>query len=268
MIDADKVADIIRHVAETEVLPRFNNLQQSEIREKKPGDFVTIADEAAERVLSALLSDILPDSLVVGEEAVSKDSSVLLKLKDSKPVWVIDPIDGTYNFSHGSTKFGILVSLVQNGVTQFGWAFDAPGNRMVIAEQGAGAFLNGKRLSIACRTDELRDIILQGGGAGPRIFDPLRPLFKNIINLRCSLHDCMNFLTGEVDAVVHLNKVTPWDHSAPCLLMQEAGGYVALDREGIPYDPTRYGPAFLLAAANKEVWNKLHQVLYYPSQTS
>src|SRR5690242_20626479 len=111
MIDLEKVSAIIRHVSETEVMPRFNNLQKSEIREKHPGDFVTVADEASEREFTKLLSGLLPGSLVVGEEAVSKDLSVLEKLKDDKPVWVIDPIDGTYNFSHGRSKFGILIAL-------------------------------------------------------------------------------------------------------------------------------------------------------------
>ena len=117
-IDTAKIEQIIRHVSATEVMPRFNNLLESEIRQKNPGDFVTVADEASERVFSKLLAEALPGSLVVGEEAVAKDLSVLDKLKGDQPVWVIDPIDGTYNYSHGSKKFGILISLMQSGVTQ------------------------------------------------------------------------------------------------------------------------------------------------------
>lgn len=262
MIDVAKVESIIRHVAATEVMPRFNNLQQSEIREKNPGDFVTVADEASERVFTKLLSELLPGSLVVGEEAVSKDLSVLEKLKGDRPVWVIDPIDGTYNFSHGRSKFGILIALVQNGVTQYGWAFDAPGNRMAAAQKGAGAFLDGKRLKIECKATDMKQLTGQGGGAQAWHFEPVTPLFKEIINFRCSLHDFMNLLTGVSDFVVHVNKVTPWDHAAACLLAQEAGAYIAMDKDGVAYEPTRYGPAFLLAAPSKEWWQKLHPVLY------
>lgn len=261
-IDVKKVEEIIRHVAATEVMPRFNNLKQSDIREKNPGDFVTVADEASEKMFSALLPDILPGSLVVGEEAVAKDISVLEKLKSDKPVWVIDPIDGTYNYSHGRSKFGILIALVQNGVTQYGWAFDAPGNRMAVAQKGSGSFLDGKRLKIECKAAEMKQMTGQGGGAQAWHFAPVTPMFKEIINLRCSLHDYMNFLTGDADFVVHVNKVTPWDHAAAVLLTEEAGGYVALDAGGIPYDPARYGPAFMLAAPDKEWWQKLHSVLY------
>src|SRR3954469_4077443 len=133
-IDSAKIEEIIRYVAATEVMPRFNKLLKSEIREKNPGDFVTVEEEESERHFSKLLEAALPGSLVVGEEAVSKDVSVIGKFKGSRPVWIIDPVDGTYNFSHGSVKFGILISLVQNGETQFGWAFDAPGNRMAVAQ--------------------------------------------------------------------------------------------------------------------------------------
>jgi fructose-1,6-bisphosphatase/inositol monophosphatase family enzyme len=261
-IDVKKIESIIRHVAATEVMPRFNNLQQSEIREKNPGDFVTIADEASERVFTKMLHDLLPGSLVVGEEAVAKDLSVLDKLKDDKPVWVIDPIDGTYNFSHGRSKFGILIALVQNGVTQYGWAFDAPGNRMAVAQKGAGAFLDGKRLKIDCKATEMKQLVGQAGGGQAWHFDPVRASFKEIVNFRCSLHDYMNFITGDADFVVHVNKVTPWDHAAANLLATEAGGYTALDEKGIAYDPTRYGPAFMLTAPSREWWEKLHPVLY------
>ncbi len=116
MIDAAKIEAIIRHVAATEVMPRFKNLQQSDIREKNPGDFVTIADEASEREFTRLLQDALPGSLVVGEEAVSKDNTVLERLRDDKPVWVIDPIDGTKNFMAGIPFFGSLMAIEVDGV--------------------------------------------------------------------------------------------------------------------------------------------------------
>ena len=92
-IDVQKVADILRHVSETEVMPRFKNLATGDIREKNPGDFVTVADEASEKALSALLREYLPGSDVVGEEAVSKDESVLGKFNSGQPIWVIDVKD-------------------------------------------------------------------------------------------------------------------------------------------------------------------------------
>lgn len=257
-IDTGKIEQIIRHVAATEVMPRFKNLQKSDVREKGPGDLVTVADEASERAFAKLLAEALPGSLVVGEEAVSKDITVLNKLKDSQPVWVIDPIDGTHNFAHGSEKFGILISFVQNGITQYGWAFDVCGNRMAVAKKGAGTFLDGKRLKISCKATEMKQMTGRGGGSEKTLLSP----FKKMFNQRCSLHDFMDFITGAADFIAHAPKVTPWDHAAACLLAQEAGGYVAMNAAEIPYDPTLYGPALLLVAPDKEWWEKLFPVLH------
>ena len=260
-IDTTRVADIIRQVAQTEIMPRFKNLKQSDIREKNPGDLVTVADEAAEKALTRMLQEALPGALVVGEEAVSADPSVLERLKDDKPVWIIDPVDGTTNFSKGSEKFGVLVALVQNGVTQYGWAFDAAGDRMAIAQKGAGAFMNGEKIFVACDAGEMSDLVIQYDGAPASHVAAVRPLFRDMRRQGCCLHDHMDFLTGAVNSVVYFDRVMPWDHAAVNLLTQEAGGYVALD-EGAPCDPTRYGRAFMLAAPDKDRWQKLHAVFY------
>lgn len=261
-IDVQEIEKIIRHVADTVVLPKFKNLQQGEIREKNPGDFVTVADEESERIFTQMLAEALPGSLVVGEEAVSKDQNVLIKLKSDKPVWVIDPIDGTYNFSHGRSKFGILIALVKNGVTQYGFAFDAPGNRMAVAQKGAGAFLDGRKLHIRCEKNELGELTGQAGGAQAWHFDSYGPHFKELRNFRCSLHDYMSFLTGEADFILHVNKVTPWDHAAGCLLAQEAGGYAAID-EGAAYNPSYFGRAVMITAPTQEWWSRIHAALNF-----
>lgn len=260
-IDTTRVAGIIRHVAATEIMPRFKNLGQSDIREKSPGDIVTVADEAAEKALTQMLQEVLPDALVVGEEAVSADASVLERLKEDKPVWIIDPVDGTTNFSQGREKFGVLVALVQNGVTQYGWAFDAPGDRMAVAQRGAGAFMDDRKISIACDAAEMNEFVIQYDGAPASHIEAVRPLFKEMRRQGCCLHDHMDFLTGAVNGVVYVDRVTPWDHAAVNLLTQEAGGYVALD-EGAPCNPARYGRAFMLAAPDKDWWQKLQAVLY------
>lgn len=256
-IDTDKIADIIRHVAATEVMPRYNNLKASDVREKNPGDVVTVADEASEKLFTQLLGEALPGSLIVGEEAVSKDVAVLNKFKDRQPVWIIDPIDGTHNFMHGKDKFGILISLVQGGKTQYAWAFDILGNRMAIAQAGAGTFINGQRQKISDVPKDIGQMVGRGGKKRPILSHP----FKEFHNQRCSLHDCMDFLTGTADFIANLHKVTPWDHGATTLLAAEAGGYAAMDQLDKPYDPTLWGRAFLLIAPDRAAWSALSVVL-------
>ena len=73
---------------------------------------------------------------------------------------------------------------------------------MAQAGKGAGAFLDGKRLKINRRTTEIKEMIWQGGGASASCFDPVRPFFKEIVNLRCSLYDFINFITRNADFIV------------------------------------------------------------------
>lgn len=260
-VDVAKIEEIIRHVSATEVYPRFKNLAAGDIREKNPGDFVTVADEASEKLFTELLSAALPGSLVVGEEAVSKDPSVLDKFAEGKPVWVIDPIDGTYNFSHNRSKFGILIALVQNGVTQYGFAYDVPGDRMTVAQAGGGAFLNGARLKINDNKSSMKDMVCQGGGAQAWHFDKIRPLFKEVVNYRCSLHDFMDFYTNQSDCVVHVNRATPWDHAANVLISAEAGGYTARE-DGAAYDPAYCGKTFMVSAPSKAWWEEIYPAVF------
>jgi len=261
-IDVQKVADILRDVAATEVMPRFKNLADGDVREKNPGDFVTIADEASEKALSAALTAYLPGSIVVGEEAVSKDETVLERFKSGNPVWVIDPIDGTYNFAHGRSHFGILLALVQNGVTQYGWVYDAPQERMAIAIKGKGATINGKPAHVRTSAGTPAEMTGMGGGGQAWHFESINGHIKGLINVRSSLHDFLNFAAGDADFVVHINKVTPWDHAATVLLAEEAGGYVRLAHEDIPFAPDMLRPCMLLAAPDKARWKMLEEILY------
>ena len=261
-IDTDKIARLIRSVAAAEIMPRFNNLRQTDIREKKPGDLVTAADEAAEEMLTRLLQEYLPGSLVVGEEAVSADASVLDRLKDGRPVWVIDPVDGTSNFAKGNDQFGVYVALVQGGVTHYAWAYDPPRDRMAVAGLRAGAWLNGSRISLAAPGADMKQLVGQCDGATAERFDTVRPLFKELVKSGCCLHDYMNFFTGRAQFVAHVDFTTPWDHASPVLIAGEAGACVAVDN-GVPYDPSRRRSAFTLAAPDKEWWEKL-QAIFYP----
>src|SRR5580692_7741557 len=108
------IDQIIREVGVAEIMPRFRKLAAGDVQMKGKDDPVTIADQESERVLTERFTDYLPGSTVVGEEGVSRDKSVLNRLKDDDPVWIIDPIDGTRNFVAGIPEFAVMVALVRN----------------------------------------------------------------------------------------------------------------------------------------------------------
>ena len=136
--DRYAVDRLIRQVAAAAILPRFRNLAEDDIREKKPGDLVTAADEDSERRLTAALPDLLPGSRVVGEEAASRDEGVMAALDGPDPVWVVDPVDGTHNFAHGKDRFAVIVALCQHGAVTAAWIHGPTDGTTVWAAPGQG----------------------------------------------------------------------------------------------------------------------------------
>jgi len=254
----EDVMAVIRSVAENEVMPRFRNLAEGDISEKGPGDFVTVADEASEKAFTYSLPQLLPGSLVVGEEAVAKDCRVLDTFKQDNLVWVIDPIDGTFNYKSGRSHFGILISLVQGGETQMGFLYDAPKNECFYAIKGQGAFQeNGEKLPFPSPSQMSKaaasEMVVFAGGGQPWHFKKLNNHVRGIINIRCSLHDTLHFLRGEGDCILW-HKTTPWDQAGCTLISEEIGGYVCY-LDGQPYSPVDAPQdKFLLVASSREQW--------------
>ena len=150
--DLQKIAKIIESVAATEIVPRFGELQISDITEKRPGDagnLVTTADLEAEKALTHRLEDALPGSVAIGEEAIEADPNMLNTLDGDSPVWLIDPVDGTSNFASGREPFAVLVSLIIDRETIAGWIYVPMENRMAVVSKGDGAFCNGERMQVA-----------------------------------------------------------------------------------------------------------------------
>ncbi|WP_207478767.1 inositol monophosphatase family protein [Arenibaculum pallidiluteum] len=260
--DPDRVSTAMRDVAQAEILPRFRSLSAEDVREKGPGDLVTIADEAAELVLSARLQEILPGSIVVGEEAVAADASVLDGITGDAPVWVVDPIDGTYNFAHGHPVFGVMVALVQGGVPVAGWIHDPCGDRTAWVVKGQGAWMGGRRLSVASPA------ALTGmkGFLSTRFYAPAvrealdarKPRVASAESLLCAAHEYLRLVAGDAHFAVY-RRIMPWDHLAGTLMVEEAGGYCARF-DGTPYTATTYEGG-LLVAPDEASWRLLHENL-------
>ena len=142
--DSQRVAELMRETAAAELLPRFRKLSKEDIRFKRPGDVVTVADVASEQRLAAGLAKILPGVPVVGEEAVEKDPGLVdLIGRPGETCWIVDPLDGTANFAAGKDRFAMIICLVHDGLAVGGWILDVPRGRMAVAQKGQGVALDG-----------------------------------------------------------------------------------------------------------------------------
>lgn len=143
------VTAAILEAVETAILLRFQSLDTADISTKSgPNDFVTIADQEAEEILSARLRTIRSDAAVVGEEAAAEDPDILTRLRRPGAAWVIDPIDGTGNFVAGQDAFAVVVALVEDGKTQMGWTHHPLSGDTIWAAVGEGVWQGAEQLGL------------------------------------------------------------------------------------------------------------------------
>jgi fructose-1,6-bisphosphatase/inositol monophosphatase family enzyme len=264
-IDMDRVAAAIAEVAATEVMPRFMKLAAGDIREKAPGDVVTIADEAAEAALAPRLLALRSGSVILGEEAAAADPGLIERLSAEAPVWVVDPVDGTANFAAGRPLFAVMVALVENGVALAGWIHDPVALRTASALRGEGAWLEGKRLRVSqppAKTSAMRGPLLAGFFGRPELgrrIQSRRDRVAAVKTLRCAGHEYMRLASGELDFAL-FTKLMPWDHAPGVLLHGEAGGHAAY-LDGTGFRPARIDAGALLLAPDAASWQRLHDTL-------
>ena len=261
-IDPQKIGDLLLEAADKFILPRFRTLSQDEVKQKAPGDLVTIADVETETYLSQILPDLLPGSEVVGEEAHAKDPSVLDHLDRHDYVWLVDPVDGTVNFAKGLDTFCVMVALIYKGEAIQSWIYLPTERKLAHAERGAGARWGDLNL-------EVKEPKSSGGWLGqvnlsyfpnddrPEI-KAAASRFGRLERLGCAGQDFLKQCLGERQFAFY-RRLWSWDHAPGVLLLQEAGGTVARI-DGGAYRISDRVPG-LLSAPNEQIWNELKSCL-------
>jgi fructose-1,6-bisphosphatase/inositol monophosphatase family enzyme len=249
----DRVTRLVRDTAASLVMPSFRSLRPEDIAAKAtpgdPDDIVTITDKAAERHLMTELSGIVPDAVFVGEEAVCENPALVEALAQSAPAWLIDPIDGTKNFARGNPHFGIMLALVEGGVTRASWiALPATGD-MVVAELGNGTRLNGTLMASSRVPARLRGTVhdrLMPAEKANRVRRSLRHRFEPFPSTGSAATEYAAILRGEKDFVIYY-RLLPWDHAPGALVLAEAGGS-AQHLDGRAYAPLSEDQITIFAA--------------------
>ncbi len=260
---SDAIVAAVRAVAAAEIMPRFRNLSDGDIDAKSAfDDLVTVADRAAKDALTARIHAILPGDTVVGEEAVSADRSLLDKVGHGR-VTIIDPIDGTWNYAHGLANFGVILAVVEDGVTQWGLLYDPSFDDWIAAHRGQGAFYHRgsttRRLRVSDADAPFKEL---RGNVGTYFYPPAQeaalaatiPLFRRASSFGASLHEYRIQALGGSDFCLN-GMLNVWDHAAGVLILQEAGGTARL-LDGTEYHPTMK-QGRLLTARTETLWTAL-----------
>ncbi len=266
--DAERLADILRRAAASEIMPRWRRLAAGAVRVKTgPLDLVTDADEAAERMIEAELARAFPGCAIVGEEATTADPGRLKWLADAELAFVVDPIDGTANYAAGLPLFGCMAAAVVKGEVVGSVIHDPLGDDSAIAVRGLGAWIvaaDGSENALAVAAPA--PVAEMAGAASWRFLaEPLRSRIHHNLGrvaasyqYRCAAHEYRLAAAGHCHFLLY-GRLYPWDHAPGWLLHREAGGYSARF-DGTPYDPTDTGGG-LICAPDRESWQALHGAL-------
>ncbi len=228
--------------------------------EEKDGytNIVTSADKEIQKFLTKRLTALIEGSVVLGEENPSKNMS------SADYCWIIDPIDGTSNFSRGLKQSAISVALQSEGETVLGVVYNCFNEDLFYAEKDKGAFFNRKAITTSSRpfADGLlcTAMSLYKKEYAPLCFQVIEDAYYKCNDIRrfgsCALELCY-LAAGMCDLYFEI-RVFPWDFAAAYLILREAGGVITtLHGDDVYFDK----PLILIAANNQGNHAKLSAIV-------
>ncbi len=200
----------------------------------KKGEFnlVTEIDKASEKAIVELILKRFPGHSILAEESPA--------LQGSECRWIIDPIDGTTNFTHGFPVFSVSIGFEQNGRLEMGGVLDPTRNELFFAERDKGAFLNGERIHVS-KAKSLSEALVVTGFPYDRKKNPedyLSMLRSFLTKVQCirrtgsAAIDLCYVACGRFDGYYEMH-LSPWDKAAGMMIAKEAGGQLT-DFSGRP----------------------------------
>lgn len=190
---------------------------------------VTIADQKCERIIREALASSFPEDAILGEEEGESARHASAKRK-----WIIDPIDGTYNFTRQVPVWSLLLALEEDGEIVLG-VLNAPAmNELFWAARGQGCWKNGQQVHVS-KIDKLEEVQFEFGApdriASDGYWNGLRRVCEHTYRQR-GFGDYLNFahvFEGKAEAAIEVG-VKVWDIAPMKILVEEAGGrYTDLD---------------------------------------
>lgn len=218
-------------------------LAREDVRAKGKQDLVTFVDEEAQRIIVDVLKRAFPDYGVLGEEG--SDLGVVDPVADGYR-WIIDPIDGTTNFLHGTPPYAVSIGLQREAEMVAGVVLDVARNELFTAVRGGGLYVNGVRTHVS-RSGTLHDSLITTGfpyrvldhlDAYLEVFAAFMARTQGVRRPGSAAVDLAYVAAGRFDGFFETG-LMPWDVAAGQILIEEGGGRVT-DYENEP-NPTFAG---------------------------
>lgn len=236
----------------------FNEVEQLQVSVKGPGDFVSRADQAAEKIIVNELQRARPDYGFLLEEGGTIEGA------SRHNRFIVDPLDGTSNFLHGHPHWAISIGLEQHGEVTAGLVYDPIKDEMFTAEKGKGTYLNERRLRVS-RRREMNEAMVACGlpvlnwKAREKGFaQQMEKVADEVAGLRrngAAALDLAWIAAGRFEAFWEYG-LKPWDLAGGLILVREAGGRVGrLEGDDDIWEPGT------IVAGNPDIYDKMRPLL-------
>ncbi|MBI2418635.1 MAG: inositol monophosphatase [Ignavibacteriales bacterium] len=219
-------------------------------------NLVTEIDKKSEKAIIEFIRKEFPGHGILAEESGAAN-------ENAEYQWVIDPLDGTTNFAHGFPIFGVSIGIQKNGKTVCGAVYHVMNDIMYSAEQGSGAYKNGKKIHVN-ENDSLEKSLLVTGFPYDIADNPHNALtiFTNMVKASRGMRrlgsasiDFCCVAEGIFDGFWEVN-LQPWDICAGKFIVEEAGGKVT-DFIGTP--SSIFAPQIL--CSNGKIHNAMIEII-------
>lgn len=225
---ARKAAD-----AAAKIIREYQSASSFSVSYKGKNDIVTDADLKSEQKILSMIHEQFPDDLILAEE--SSDDITL----PEERIWLIDPIDGTTNFTHGFPVYCVSIALWEHRRPQMGLVLEVSRNERFSALASHGAYLNGNAISVSSLEDSQYALVGTGFPYNDlslvdNYLEFFRMLIHRIQGVRragAAAYDLCCVACGRFDGFYEYS-LNPWDVGAAALIAREAGGTVSDWRGG------------------------------------
>ena len=198
-----------------------------DVKYKSAKDVVTIADVSSEKLILEGIREAFPTHSIRTEEAGVVEGS------DPRYRWIIDPVDGTVNFSRGIPLWGISIALHFEGKPLVATVNLPALHEVYTAAKGMGSFMNGKPIHVSAETNPMHAIVSNGdfnvgdvskiNPLNSRNFARESETFERVKCLGSAVIEGCFTACGRIDCFV-MTMSYPWDIAAISLIVDEAGG--------------------------------------------
>jgi myo-inositol-1(or 4)-monophosphatase len=208
---------------------KFLKMNVGKIRhiERKDGqetNLVTEIDKKSEQLIISRIKQHFPNHDFLGEEYGSAEVK-------SDYRWIIDPLDGTVNYTHALPIFCVSIGLEYKGEIILGVVYDPSMDELFTAEKGKGAWLNKKRIEVSKKTKLIESLLVTGFSYNVNEHpEPSVTHFRNFLaeaqgirRLGSAALDLCYVAAGRFEGFWE-GVIRPWDMAAGVLIVSEAGG--------------------------------------------